>query len=178
MPFAIELDMDDHAAAAVRQVWHALVNAGVPSAPLSLGMQPHVSLCVYESLDSALAVKQLENFARPIGTIPFELETVETFAGSKGVVFLAPRPSEALSELHARFHRDFAGHRATASQYYLSGNWKPHCTVAENLSPAQVSQAIEICRKTPLPIRGAYVQIGLLEFRPIKQICAFEIGKK
>jgi hypothetical protein len=45
--------------------------------------------------------------------------------------------------------------------------------MAENLSPKQVSHAIEICRKAPLPIQGLFVQIGLIEFRPIKEICAF-----
>jgi hypothetical protein len=100
MPFAVELYMDDPAAAAVRQVWQSLVHENIPSESLALGARPHISLCVYDSIESSVAAKQLEHFARQIGTIPFQLDTVETFPGSNGVVFLAPRPSEELSEVH------------------------------------------------------------------------------
>ena len=176
MPFAVELSMDDHAATAVRQLWQSLVEAGIPSQPQAAGARPHISLCVYESLDSSVAEKQLENFARQIGTIPFQLETVETFPGSNGVVFLAPRPSEELLEIQRRFHKDFAGHRATVSEYYLPAHWKPHCTIAEKLSP-QSKRAIEVCRRAPLAIRVLFVQIGLIEFRPIKDICVFNLSQ-
>lgn len=176
MPFAVELDMDDHAAAAVRQVWQSLVDAGIPSLPLSLGARPHLSLCVYESLDLALTQKQLERFTRQTKTFPFELDAVETFPGSSGVVFLAPRPSESLVDLHVRFHTDFTAHRATASRYYLPGNWKPHCTIAEELSSNQVDQAIKICRNASLPICGQFIEMGLIEFRPVKRICHFRLA--
>jgi hypothetical protein len=74
MPFCVELSMDDSAAGGVRAVWQSLVDAGVPSLPLSLGAQPHVSLGAYEFLDSSLATKQLDNFARQIRTLRFELD--------------------------------------------------------------------------------------------------------
>jgi hypothetical protein len=126
MPFAVELSMDDHAVTALRQIWRSLVQENIPSQPLALGARPHVSLCVYDSIESSVAGKQLETFAGQIGTIPFQLDTAKTFPGSNGVVFLVPRQSEELSEVHSRFHKNFAGHSATASQYYLPAYWKPH----------------------------------------------------
>ena len=175
MPFAVELYMGDPAATAVRQLWQSLVQEGIPSQPLALGARPHISLCVYESLDSPLVAKKLEIFARQFEPLSFVLESVDTFPASNGVVFLAPRLSEGLIEAHRRFHKEFDGYRATASPYYLPKNWQPHCTVAEDLSSKQVSHAIEICRKTHLPIRGRLVRIGLIEFRPIKEVCSFAL---
>ena len=177
MPFAVELYMDDPAAAAVRQLWQSLGQEGIPSQPLALGARPHISLCVYESLDSSLVAKKLELFARQFEPLSFVLESVDTFPGSNGVVFLAPRLTEGLIEAHRRFHKEFDGYRATASPYYLPKNWQPHCTVAEDLSSKQVSHAIEVCRKTHLPIRGQFVHLGLIEFRPIKEVCSFALGK-
>jgi hypothetical protein len=81
MPFAVELHIDECTASAVRGVWQALVQAGIPSQRLALGARPHISLCVYDSIDSSVVSKQLENFARQIGTIPFQFDTVETFDG-------------------------------------------------------------------------------------------------
>jgi len=176
MPFAVELYMDSRADAAVRQIWQSLVEAGIPSQPLSAGARPHVSLCLYESLDSRVFPTELETFARQVNPFSFVLESVETFPASNGVVFLTPRSSEELLEVHGRFHKDFDGSSATVSPYYLPEHWKPHCTVAENLSSNQVSQAIEVGRKAPLPIRGQFIQIGLVEFRPIKEICVFKLG--
>lgn len=177
MPFAVELYMDDPASAAVRQICRSLVQENIPSQPLALGARPHVSLCVYDSIESSVAGKQLETFAGQIGTIPFQLDAAKTFPGSNGVVFLVPQPSEELSEVHSRFHKNFAGHSATASQYYLPAHWKPHCTVAEGLSTLEIERAIQICQRAPLPIRGEFAQIGLLEFPPIKDICLFELGR-
>jgi len=177
MPFAVELYMGDPAATAVRQLWQSLVQEGIPSQPLALGARPHIFLCVYESLDSPLVAKKLGIFARQFEPLSFVLENVDTFPASNGVVFLAPRLSEGLIEAHRRFHKEFDGYRATASPYYLPKNWQPHCTVAEDLSSKQVSHAIEICRKTHLPIRGQLVQIGLIKFRPIKEVCSFTLGK-
>jgi len=169
--------MGDPAAAAVRQLWQSLVKEGIPSQPLASGARPHISLCVYESLDSPLVAKKLAIFARQFEPLSFVLESVDTFPASNGVVFLAPRLSEGLIEAHRRFHKEFDGYRATASPYYLPENWQPHCTVAEDLSSEQVSHAIEVCRKAHLPIRGQFVQISLIEFRPIKEVCLFSLGR-
>lgn len=177
MPFSVELYMGDPAAAAVRQLWQSLVQEGIPSQPLALGARPHISICVYESLDSALVAKKLEIFARQFEPFSIVLESVDTFPASNGVVFLAPRSSEALIEAHRQFHKEFDGYRAKASPYYLPKNWQPHCTIAEDLSSEQVSHAIEVCRKAHLPIRGQLVQVGLIEFRPIKEVCLFALGK-
>jgi len=94
MPFAVELYMDDHATAGVRQLWQSLVQAGIPSQPLAAGARPHISLCVCESLDSPLFAKDLEMFPHHFGTISFLLESVKTFPVSNGVVFLAPRANQ------------------------------------------------------------------------------------
>ena len=66
MPFAVELYMDKAADAAVRRVWRSLVDQGIPSHPLAAGARPHVSLCLYESLDSSVFRKKLETFAQQI----------------------------------------------------------------------------------------------------------------
>jgi hypothetical protein len=154
MPFAVALYVDSRADAAVRQIWQSLVEAGITSQPLSAGTRPHVSFCLYESLDSRIFPTGLETFARKINPFAFVLESVETFPASKGVVFLRARSSEELLEVHGRFHKDLP---ALAQQSPLIifrsiGN----CTVAENLSSNQVSHAIECCRNMPLPIRERF----------------------
>lgn len=63
MAFAVELYMDRRADTAVREIWQSLAQAGIPSQPLSAGARPHVSLCLYESLDPNLFRKELEAFA-------------------------------------------------------------------------------------------------------------------
>jgi 2'-5' RNA ligase len=176
MPFAVELYMDSRADTAVRELWQSLVQAGISSQSLATGARPHISLCVYDSIDPSLAAKRLETFAHRIGTIPFQLEAVETFPGSNGVAFLAPGPSEELLEIQKTFHKDFVDYRATAFQYYFPEHWKPHCTLAEGISSQEIERAIAVCRRAPLPIRGLLVQIGLIEFRPIKEICVFNLG--
>jgi 2'-5' RNA ligase len=169
--------MDSRADAAVRELWQSLFQAGIPSQPLSAGARPHISLCLYESLDPGLFRKKLEAFASQAAPLYFLLESVGSFPSADGVVFLAPHPSDPLLDLHRRFHKDFEGYVSTASRHYLPGYWKPHCTLAQKLSSDQVGQAIAVCRRAALPIRGQFTQIGLIEYRPIKEICVFEFGR-
>jgi hypothetical protein len=140
------------------------LRCSIPSLPLSLGTQPHISLRVYESLDSSLATRQLDNFSRQIRTLPFKLDAVDSFAGSNGVVFLAPRPSRELLKVHWLFHKDFARYRAAASPHIsreignLIARWQRTCR--QNRS-AMRSRFVE---KHPFLFRGCLFRLGSSNF--------------
>ena len=42
----------------------------------------------------------------------------------------------------------------------------------EDLTPT----ALAIARHAPLPLTGRLDRIGIVEFRPVKQLCAFALG--
>ncbi|MDD9949507.1 MAG: 2'-5' RNA ligase family protein [candidate division Zixibacteria bacterium] len=178
MGYAIELFYDDASERAVRDIWDGLGTAlGQPSLS-ELGARPHVSLAVYgDGLDTNGFPERLLEFARSIDPFDFKLSSLGTFPGQEGVVFLAPVVTRRLLEVHARFHEVFSKHEnAAGSGYYLPGNWVPHCTVAIDLSAAEVIEAVAYGREAYQPISGRFREIGLVEFRPVKERFTCALG--
>lgn len=177
MGYAIELFYDDASERAVRDIWDGLGTAlGQPSLS-ELGARPHVSLAVYgDGLDTSGFPGRLLEFARSIDPFDFVLSSLGTFAGREGVVFLAPVVTQRLLEVHARFHEVFSKHDNAGMGYYLPGNWVPHCTVAIDLPAAEVTDAIAYGREVFQPISGQFLEIGLVEFRPVKERFTCALG--
>ena len=177
MGYAVELFYDHESESAVREIWDGLGAAlGKPSLS-ELGGRPHVSLAVYgDGLDTTGFQESLHEFANSIDPFDFCLSSVGSFPGQEGVVFLAPVVSLQMLDVHARFHKVFSRNDELGMAYYLPGNWVPHCTVAIDLSAAEAKEAVAYCRESFQPITGRFQQIGLVEFRPVKELCTCELG--
>lgn len=177
MGYAIELFYDDDSERAVRECWDGLGAAlGKPSLS-ELGARPHVSLAVYDDdLDTAGFPERLLEFAQSIDPFEFRLSSVGTFPGNEGVVFLAPVVTRRLLAVHARFHEVFSRYGESGMAYYLPGNWVPHCTVAIDLAADEVTEAMAYCRGAFQPVKGRFQEIGLVEFRPVKERCTCRLG--
>ena len=52
----------------------------------------------------------------------------------------------------------------------------PHCTLAMDFTEDLTPTALAIARHAPLPLTGRLDRIGIVEFRPVKQLCAFALG--
>lgn len=184
MGYAVELFCDPESEQAVCEIWDGLGAAlGKPSLS-ELGARPHVSLAVYnDDLDTSVFSEQLHEFseqlhefAESLAPFEFKLSSVGTFPGSEGVVFLAPVVTRQLLAVHAKYHEVFSQYDAFAMTYYLPGNWVPHCTVAIDLAAGEVTEAMAYCREAFQPITGRFQEIGLIEFRPVKELCTYEFG--
>lgn len=177
MGYAIELFYDAASERTVHEIWDGLGTAlGKPSLS-ALGARPHVSLAVYgDGLDTSGFPEGLLEFARSIDPFDFTLSSLGTFPGGEGVVFLAPVVTRRLLEVHARFHEVFSKHENAGMGYYLPGNWVPHCTVAIDLSASEVTEALAYGREAFQPISGRFQEIGLVEFRPVKERFTCALG--
>jgi 2'-5' RNA ligase len=173
MPYAIELAPDLSAAAAVRRLWGELEAAGIPSMAQS-GARPHVSLGIWERLERAAFDAELAAFAAATAPLPISLVKVGVFPSV--AVFLAPEVTPALLDLHAGFHHRVGPYGSAPWDHYRPGVWVPHCTIAMDLASDQFPAALEIARRAPLPLEGRLVEIGIVEFRPVKQLVSHVLG--
>jgi 2'-5' RNA ligase len=154
--FAVELLFDPEAEAAVLDVWREV--AGVGSSVLfDLAARPHVTLAVHEEPDGPQLDRTVRRFRAP--ATPFRLASAGTFPGDEGVAFLAPVVTDALLELHRRWHAASPG----SHEHYRPGVWVPHCTVGILLEGRGMAEALEIARRA-LPIRGEFREIALIAF--------------
>ena len=173
MPYAIELALDPESATVVRRVWREVADAGIEYMVAS-GARPHVSLGIWESLDRDRADAELTRFAAETSPVRVAFASVGLFPGV--AVFLAPTVTADLLELHAGFHRRFARLGEAPWVHYQPGTWVPHCTLAMDLGPDRSGDALVIAARAPLPLEATLVEVGIVEFRPVKQLVSRVLG--
>lgn len=173
MPYAVELALDAEAGRVVRALWEALSDAGV-TGKAPPGAEPHVSVAIWEHVDRARLEAELARVADETAPISITLDAIGSFAG--GVVFLRPADETALRELHARLHRLFRGLGREAWDYYLVDAWTPHCTLASDVPPDRLDEAVAVARRAPLPIVGRLEAIALVEFRPVRPLARYPLA--
>ena len=103
-------------------------------------------------------------------TAPIELSLASVGLFPSVAVFLAPVVTAQLIDLHAGVHRRLGGMGGGALDHYRPGVWVPHCTLASDLAPEQFASALAIAGRAPLPLECRLVEVGIVEFRPVKQL--------
>jgi 2'-5' RNA ligase len=176
MGFAVQLYFDQPLEEAFLHVRTGLTNAGVTPTLKRLGDRPHVSLSVQTSLDTRRFLPRLEKFAAT--TAPFEVRfgAFGSFPGAEGVVFLAPTPSEALLRVQKKMHDQLLASYAEVHEHYFPSHWVPHSTVGFELPAREVAVALAWLGANFKPFAGSLTRLGLIEFRPVKEIATFALG--
>ncbi len=173
MPYALELALDPASAAIVHRVWQELGDAGIDYMARS-GAHPHVSFGIWETIDREGAQAELARFAAETPPVSLTFASVGLFP--RAAVFLAPTVTADLLELHAGFHRRFARFGRAPWEYYRPGVWVPHCTLAMELGADRLGDALAIAGRAPLPFEARLVEVGIVEFRPVKQLVSCPLG--
>ncbi len=175
MGYAVELYFNPEVETAALNLRRRLADAGVASALGELGDRPHVSLAVLHDLDVAAGVALLEQFARATPPFPVSLASVGVFPTSEGVLFLAPVMTERLWQVHHDFHRRLAGVKARPSDLYLPDRWVAHSTLGYNVPVSQMGLAVATCLAHFRPLTGTFIEVGLIEFRPVQTLAVFKL---
>jgi len=176
MGFAIELYFDPVSEARLTGLWETLARAGISSILPDMGARPHISLAVMGNLDPAAFRAELRAFADEEDSLAVTLGAVGTFPTAEGVVYIAPVVTQALLDLHARFHRRLDDLGVASGAYYRPGHWIPHCTTALELPPDQVAAAVDVCRQGDVFGPTRLVSVGLIEFLPVRELYTFPLG--
>jgi 2'-5' RNA ligase len=176
MGFAVQLYFDQPLEEAFLHVRTGLANAGVTPTLKRLGDRPHVSLSVQTSLDTRRFLPRLEKLAA--STAPFDVGfgAFGSFPGGEGVVFVAPSPSETLLRLQKKTHEQLLTSFAEVHEHYFPNSWVPHSTVGFELPQREVAVALAWLGANFRPCSGKFTRLGLIEFRPVKEIATFALG--
>jgi 2'-5' RNA ligase len=141
----------------------------------ALQVRPHVTLAGWEELDVDPFVAGLQTFAARTGPVSVHLGAVGIFPGDEGVVFIAPRVTAGLLQLHAGFHARLGAFGSGPNAYCTLDTWIPHSTVAMYLTDAELRAVVQACRSSDVFGPARLVEIALLEYPPVRQLCAFPL---
>lgn len=170
--YAIELYFDDVASKKVQQLW-VQVGAIASSMAERVHSKPHLSLAVLPNADLQILPRVLADIAHRESSFELQFSSLGLFSAGGGVVFLAPVVTTQLLELHRTVHRRLHEIGSDAIAYYRPEAWVPHCTLARELSPSGVLQAIEAVRNSNPFFKANVCALGLVEAPPVRQICCF-----
>ncbi len=157
---AVELALDDAAAAAVDALMDALEASGVvPIRAASRHAHPHVSLAVARDGEPAALAARLGGLAP--AHLALELSSLGVFCTPEAVVFLGVTPHAALLELNAAVHARLDAGGVAVRDVYRPGAYVPHCTLAMHVGDP--ASAVRALAGAPLPIRASATALRVVE---------------
>jgi len=173
--YAIVLDLDDRAAAAVHEITER-VAPGIGHRDISgASVAPHVTLAASSALD-------VEGFQSVLAAVSVRTSPVATtfaslgvFPTGEGVIFLAPTVSRELLDLQLQVITDLQDIGAQIEGYWLPGQWVPHCTLATGIPPELISRMVEGALKILRPTNASLVRLSLVEINSPRRLYAFEL---
>lgn len=168
MGYAVELVLDKADAEPIQRLFE-LTN----SIMLELEAEPHVSLAVFEEVDTARLFSLVDDFAKERQPLNLRFSSIGVFPGEENVVFLAPVVTEELLRLHADFYDRLGTAGLKCDPYYQPGAWVPHCTITMN---EPLSESLEAITKIhDQEALGEYMvsEIRVIEFKPVVNLASF-----
>ena len=173
MAYAVSLLFNPEMADAISAGWQRLADAGLSRSMLELGYVPHVTLAVLDRLDVNAAAKSLDGVFKDVAALEVTLDGITTFGAGSGVCYAALAPSADLIRLHAAV---LGALGETCRPHYQAGRWTPHCTLAVNLSDAEMDRAKDLLERDWQSLAGAFEIADLVEFVPVIRIKRWALG--
>ena len=174
MPYAVVLHLDPHRDQPIRSIYKELAEKDIAPAMYKVGINPHVTLAIYNGLRCQSCEKKLRTFANRNHVLELNFSHIGVFNTHEAVVFIAPTVTNQLLRLHAEVHDILQKDGLNPWELYLPEKWVPHSTLALETPPSKIPQAVEIVQQLNLPLKIKVISIGVIEFLPI--ISLFEFG--
>jgi 2'-5' RNA ligase len=161
MGHAVELLFDPTTEAAIKGVWARLETEGVPSLASRTHRRhrPHISLSVAERINTTELQGARECLAATHLDVTLYAPAVFPHPG---VLYLSVVPTLALLRLHEQVHTALRDSIVAPRDGYAVGGWMPHCTLAQELTRAQLVRGIDLLNDQPV-IAAHISSAGLLD---------------
>ncbi len=150
MTHSVELLLDDTSDTAIRSLWRALDDAGLPSAASIRAStnRPHITLIAASQISP-----EVDDELRELSTefpIPCVIGAPLVFGAGKLTLTRMIVPSAQLLAVHHAVYRRCLPHVATEPfPHSEPGHWTPHATLGRRFTPAQVGQALAVLDACP-----------------------------
>ncbi|WOK94113.1 hypothetical protein Cni_G02815 [Canna indica] len=175
--YAVELYFDPALENQVLKAWNVLARRQISTQLIEMAARPHLTLLSAPALGPLRLHAALRSLAARLDPLPLTLSSVGTFPSSEGgVLFLAPIPSAALLHLHSQLCVALRKEGVEPPEEFRPDSWVPHCSVAQDVPRSRMADAFCILRDLKLPVSGFAMDIGLVEFSPVREIFSFPLG--
>ena len=178
MGYSIELYFDFQFEKRIRLLWDELEESGVPSILNKIGSRPHLSLAVMETFNEFQASNILREVIKGNSVFSLEFPAIALIPGRDQTVLLAPAPNITILEMQKTLFKILHRSGNIPLERYEPNKWLPHCSISKELSPTEALKTIDICRRSSVTGEARVIEIGIIEFRPRKEIHRVGLGNQ
>ncbi|KAI4352698.1 hypothetical protein L6164_006922 [Bauhinia variegata] len=174
--YAIELYLDPALENQVLKAWNVLARRQISTQLIEIESRPHISLFSSPLVDPAKLETIVKNFASKQEPLPLSFSSIGSLPNDNNVLFLAPTPSISLLQFQSQLCDAMKKEGIEIGEEYRPDNWIPYCSVAQDVPKARMAEAFCVLRDLKLPVAGYAVDIGLVEFSPVRELFSFGLG--
>jgi 2'-5' RNA ligase len=160
------LYFDHETEAAIRGLWQAVEDAGLPSPMLELNFPPHMTLMVCQEMDLDQLRLAIKEYIATHPPLPVSFPGVGFFAGPTPVIYLSVAVNRALLDMHANYWRVASPHNRGESEFYRPGLWTPHVTLSHGPLDEHTAKVVDTLLKANIPKYGLLRDLVIAEFSP------------
>ncbi len=164
MPCGAILTFDLETDAAVRRLWQAIEDAGLPSTMLKVNYPPHLTLSVCEDMELEPLVQRLPEFIAAFPPLTVGFSGLGVFSAVEPVVYLSVTRSPDLTALHSAFWELVEPVSKGLSPYYNPRAWVPHVTLNQGMPLNMTGAVVDTLLNSPRPASGALMEIHIVDF--------------
>ncbi|XP_043687186.1 uncharacterized protein LOC122638337 [Telopea speciosissima] len=174
--FAVELYFDPALENQVLKAWNVMARRQISTQLIEMESRPHITLLSSPLLDPSKLENIIKNFASKQEPLPLSFSTIGSFPDGGNVLFLGPTPSLALLQFHSQLCDALKKESVDISEEYSPDSWVPYCSVAQEVPKNRTAEAFSVLRDLKLPVTGYAMDIGLVEFSPVRELFSYTLG--
>ncbi|XP_065877012.1 uncharacterized protein [Euphorbia lathyris] len=174
--YAIELYFDPALENQVLKAWNVLARRQISTQLIEIESRPHITLYASTYVEPGKIESIVKSLASKQEPLSLSLSAIGALPSDSNVLFLAPTPSISLLQFHTQLCDGLKKEGIDITEEYRPESWIPYCAVAEDVPKARIAEAFCVLRDLKLPVAGYAMDIGLVEFSPVRELFSFSLG--
>jgi 2'-5' RNA ligase len=162
MYYSIELLFDESSEAIVRKLWSGISDEKINDFMNLSNGDPHISLVILETDEINNVIRIAEDYFSSVKQFEVTFDSVGSFPGDEGVVYLSPVITEHLLKIHKGLLEKLSHYSQNIWGYYQVNKWSPHCTIALKTERDKMAKAFEFIRNNFVPFTATMTRIEIV----------------
>jgi len=178
MDYAVLLYFDPLAEARIKATIDRLADRrAVNSTYRDTGLRPNVTLAEFNAPDIEAVNAIVQRFAATWPPFPIRLGSIGVFPAEPAVLFYAPIVNDILFAFHRGINTKLKRICSDFAALYQDRNWVAHCTLALNLTTAEVQSGIALLASDFEAIDARLAGIDVITCCPLSCIASYPLPR-
>lgn len=175
--YAIELYFDPALENQVLKAWNIMARRQISTQLIEIESRPHITLFSTPSfIDPSKIEPLIKSFAAKQEPLQLNFSSIGSFPNEGNTLFLSPIPTLSLLQFQTQLCDLLKKDGIEIGDEFRVDSWVPVCPVAQDVPKNRMTEAFSVLRDLKLPVSGYAMDIGLVEFSPVRELFSFMIG--